>query len=63
MWDSSKSAFVLNIGVDQTATLKFSNFDHTPSAYAGGALLKVLTPVSGGYELELSPGSYLLVIR
>jgi hypothetical protein len=63
VWDPVKSSFILNIGVDQTATLTFSNFDHTPSAYAGGALLKQLTPVSGGYELELSPGSYLLVIR
>jgi hypothetical protein len=62
-WDPAKSAFILNIGVDQTATLSFSNFDHAPSAYVGGVLYQVLTQAGSDYTLTLAPGSYQVVIR
>lgn len=62
-WDSTKSAFILNVGVDQTATLSFSNFGHQPKAYAGGALYQDLTlAISGEYALTLTPGTYQIVI-
>jgi hypothetical protein len=62
-WDPAKSAFILNIGVDQTATLSFSNFDHVPSAYVGGALYQQLTLAGSEYTLTLAPGTYQVVIR
>jgi len=61
-WDHEKSAFILNIEVDQTATLTFSNFDSAPAAYAGGLMLQQLTSVGDDYTLTLSPGTYNIVI-
>jgi len=61
-WDPTKSGFVLNVRVDQAGSLTFSNFDHTPSAYLGGSVYQVLSPVIGGYELTLSPGTYQIVV-
>jgi hypothetical protein len=62
-WDSVKEGFILNIKVDQTATLTFSNFDSTPTAYAGGIVLQQLTAAGvGDYTLTLNPGSYNIVI-
>ncbi|MHA1944345.1 MAG: linalool dehydratase/isomerase domain-containing protein, partial [Candidatus Thorarchaeota archaeon] len=62
-WDSVKEGFILNIKVDQTATLTFSNFDSTPTAYAGGIVLQQLTAAGvADYTLTLNPGSYNIVI-
>ena len=61
-WDPVKDGFILNIKVDQDATLTFNNFDHAPSAYSNGLLLGELTASGGEYTLTLSPGSYNLVI-
>jgi hypothetical protein len=61
-WDPVKDAFILNIEVDQTATLTFSNFDHVPTAYAGGMSLGTLQAVNGGHALILDPGTYSIVI-
>jgi hypothetical protein len=62
-WDPVKEGFILNIKVDQTATLTFSNFDSAPTAYAGGLVLQQLTTEgSDDYTLTLSPGSYNIVI-
>lgn len=62
-WDSEKEGFILNIKVDQTATLTFSNFDSLPTAYSAGVALSPLELVSGNdYTLTLQPGSYHLVI-
>ncbi len=61
-WDEHKEAFILNIQVDQTATLVFSNFDSTPAAYASGISLGNLVASGGNYELTLTPGTYQLVI-
>ncbi|MFX1485107.1 MAG: hypothetical protein ACFFCP_18155, partial [Promethearchaeota archaeon] len=35
-WDPDKSGFILNIQVDSTAELTFSNFQNTPTAFSGG---------------------------
>lgn len=62
-WDPVKEGFILNIKVDQAATLTFSNFDSAPTAYAGGVVFQQLTTAgSGDYALTLSPGSYNIVI-
>lgn len=61
-WDPIKSGFVLNIQVDQTAALTFSNFDAIPIAYSGGAQLTELTADGGNHILTLQPGTYHLVI-
>ena len=61
-WDSAKEGFVLNIKVDQTATLTFSNFDSIPTAFTGGITLGQLTASGGDYILTLEPGVYHLVI-
>ncbi|MFX0107133.1 MAG: hypothetical protein ACFE7R_02525, partial [Candidatus Hodarchaeota archaeon] len=61
-WDHHKDAFILNIEVDQTATLTFSNFESVPTAYAGGIALEELTSVGADFILTLSPGTYNLVI-
>jgi hypothetical protein len=61
-WDEQKEAFVLNIGVDQLATLIFSNFDSVPTAYASGLVLQELTASGDEYTLTLSPGTYNIVI-
>ncbi|MFW9800035.1 MAG: hypothetical protein ACFFD9_06345, partial [Candidatus Thorarchaeota archaeon] len=61
-WDHEKSAFILNIEVDETATLTFSNFDSAPTAYAGGLVLQHLTQVGLDYTLTLNPGAYNIVI-
>jgi len=61
-WDPNKSAFILNIKVDQTATLTFNNFDHQPTAYSGGMSLTELTTDGSDYTLTLTPGIYNLVI-
>ncbi|NWF96112.1 MAG: hypothetical protein HXY34_08205 [Candidatus Thorarchaeota archaeon] len=63
VWDSQKSAFILNIQVDRPATLRFDNFAHTPRAYSGGAAIAELSAVGGGHTLTLQPGTYNLVIR
>jgi hypothetical protein len=61
-WDPVKEGFVLNIKVDQAATLTFSNFDSAPTAYRGGAVLSALTAAGMDYTLDLAPGTYQLVI-
>ncbi|MBD3405811.1 MAG: hypothetical protein GF411_06740 [Candidatus Lokiarchaeota archaeon] len=61
-WDESKSGFILNLRVDQTATLTFANFDHAPHAFLGGNIFSELSATSQGYELTLNPGLYNLVI-
>ena len=62
LWDPTKQAFILNIEVDQTATLTFSNFAGQPVAYSNGRVLTDLTPSADGYTLTLEPGTYNLVI-
>jgi len=62
-WDSTKSGFILNIKVDSTAELVFSNFQGTPTAFSGGISIGNLVPETGGdYSLTLQPGNYQLVI-
>ncbi|MHA1908879.1 MAG: hypothetical protein ACW98Y_16375, partial [Candidatus Thorarchaeota archaeon] len=61
-WDPVNNGFVLNIQVDQAATLTFSNFDTTPTAYSGGISLGDLTASGADYILSLEPGTYHLVI-
>jgi len=61
-WDPVKSGFILNIRVDQTAELVFSNFDDTPTAFSQGISMGDLTPTGSDYSLTLQPGSYQLVI-
>ena len=60
-WDPVKEGFVLNIRVDATATLTFSNFDSTPTVYGDGTP-RTLASAGGGYTLTLQPGAYYLVI-
>jgi len=62
-WDPVNEGFILNIKVDQTATLTFSNFDSVPTAFAGGVVLQQLELDGSDYTLSLSPGSYNIVIR
>ena len=62
-WDSVKSGFVLNIQVDQEATITFSNFDDAPTAYSMGSIFAELTSAGGNHILTLAPGSYHLVIK
>ena len=62
-WDPDKSGFILNIKVDQTATLTFSNFASQPTAYRGGNPFAQLEAAGGGdYTLSLNPGTYQLVL-
>jgi hypothetical protein len=62
-WDPDKSGFILNIRVDTSAELTFSNFQNAPTAYSGGVSIGDLTVASGDdYTLNLQPGSYQLVI-
>ena len=61
-WDQDKEAFILNIEVDQTATLVFSNFASTPTAYTSGLSLGQLIANGGDYTLTLESGIYQLVI-
>jgi hypothetical protein len=61
-WDPVKSGFILNIRVDQAATVTFSNFHNTPIAYSGGAVFQELSSYGADYVLSLSPGTYQLVI-
>ncbi len=62
-WDSDKSGFILNIKVDSTADLTFSNFNSLPTAYRGGSQFAQLEAAGGGnYTLFLAPGTYQLVI-
>jgi hypothetical protein len=61
-WDEHKEAFILNIQVDQTATLTFSNFESVPTAYASGISLGQLVASGENYHLTLTPGTYQLVI-
>ncbi|MHA1926028.1 MAG: hypothetical protein ACXABV_15450 [Candidatus Thorarchaeota archaeon] len=60
-WDPVKEGFILNIKVDQAATLIFSNFDSTPTVYGDGPS-RDLTIAGSDYSLILQPGSYYLVI-
>lgn len=62
-WDHHKDAFILSIEVDQTATLTFSNFDGTPTAYANGLVLQELSAIGNDFSLTLSPGIYNIVIK
>lgn len=62
-WDPVKNAFILNVQIDETATLTFSNFAAMPTAYAGGVALAELTASGADYVLTLSPGTYHLVIK
>lgn len=61
-WDPVKSGFILNIRVDSTAQLMFSNFDNTPTAYSGGHSIGELIAVGSDYTLTLQPGTYQIVI-
>jgi len=61
-WDPAKDAFILNIKVDQTATLTFTNFNGTPKAYSNSRLLTALTDAGSNHTLTLSPGTYNIVI-
>ena len=61
-WDPIKQGFILNIRVDKTATLTFSNFESVPTAYSGGYSLGQLTATGADYTLTLSPGTYHLVL-
>ncbi|MHA2261639.1 MAG: linalool dehydratase/isomerase domain-containing protein [Candidatus Thorarchaeota archaeon] len=61
-WDPDKSAFMLNVRVDQAATLTFSNFVDIPTAYLGGVPIAVLDATASDYMLTLQPGTYHLVI-
>jgi hypothetical protein len=61
-WDSAKDGFVLNIRVDQEATLTFSNFASAPTAYSGGVAFADLVASGSDYTLTLTPGTYYLVI-
>jgi hypothetical protein len=62
-WDPDKEAFILNIRVDSPASLVFSNFESTPTAYANGISTGEFQQAVSGYELSLEAGSYLLVIK
>ncbi len=63
VWDEHKNAFILNIKVDQAATLSFSNFESTPTAYISGLRFSELVLSGEGlYDLILSPGTYQIVI-
>jgi len=62
-WDPVKDGFILNVKVDSTATLTFSNFVSQPTAYRSGNPFVQLESAGGGdYTLSLTPGSYQLVI-
>ncbi|MDH4214397.1 MAG: hypothetical protein OEV85_10780 [Candidatus Thorarchaeota archaeon] len=61
-WDPIKSGFILNIKVDSTAELAFSNFSGVPTAYSGGVSIGDLTASGSDYLLTLQPGTYQLVI-
>ncbi len=61
-WDTEKSTFILNIRVDETASLTFANFDSVPIAYSAVGSLGELVPVDGGFAMTLDPGVYNLVI-
>jgi len=62
-WDAVNSVFLLNIKVDSTAGLTFSNFDHAPVAYGEGSQVISLVSSGGDYTLTLQPGSYNLVVK
>ncbi len=62
IWDPIKSGFILNIRVDQKASLLFKNFDHTPTAYVAGTPLGQLLSTENGHVLILEPGTYNIVI-
>jgi hypothetical protein len=61
-WDAANEAFILNIKVDETATLTFSNFDSTPTAYTHGSAFGDFVLSGDDYTLTLTPGSYNIVI-
>ncbi|NHI83600.1 MAG: hypothetical protein EAX81_04800 [Candidatus Thorarchaeota archaeon] len=61
-WDSEKDGFILNIQVDQAASLTFSNFASQPTAYSRGSVLAALQQSGSDYTLTLQPGIYQLVI-
>jgi hypothetical protein len=61
-WDAVNSVFLLNIKVDSTANLTFSNFDHVPVAYEGESQVISLGISGSDYNLTLQPGSYNLVV-
>ena len=62
VYDVENSAFILNVEIDETATLTFSNFGSQPTAYSYGQPIFDLAEVGGEYILTLTPGSYNLVI-
>ena len=62
-WDEDKGAFILNIRVDQAASLTFSNFDSAPTAHVAGGSLGELTEAGPDYTLSLEPGLYQIVLR
>lgn len=62
VYDVENSAFILNIEIDNTATLTFSNFDSQPTAYSHSKQLCELTEIGEDYVLTLEPGTYNLVI-
>ena len=61
-WDPIKAGFILNIQVDKTANLTFSNFNSTPTAYTLYRFLGELTASGSDYVLTLQPGTYQIVI-
>ncbi|MHA2045737.1 MAG: linalool dehydratase/isomerase domain-containing protein [Candidatus Thorarchaeota archaeon] len=62
LYDADNSAFILNIEVEETATLTFSNFNSQPTAYSNGRPLFDLSEAGTDYILTLDPGTYNLVI-
>jgi hypothetical protein len=62
VYDAENSAFILNVDVDERATLTFSNFDSAPKAYSYSQPFSELVEVGEDYVLTLDPGSYNLVI-
>jgi hypothetical protein len=62
-WDPVKEGFVLNIRVDASSTLTFSNFDSLPTAYpVGGLPVPLESAGTGLYSLSLNSGTYQMVI-
>jgi len=62
LYDADNSAFILNIEVEETATLTFSNFNSQPTAYSNNRPLFDLSEAGTDYILTLEPGIYNLVI-
>ncbi len=62
VYDSENSAFILNVEIDKTTTLTFSNFCSQPIAYSNSQPFFELVEDGGDYVLTLELGLYNLVI-